>query len=322
VMNYSPDLDREVIDDAFKRAFKVWSDVTPLTFTQIYSGEADIMIMFGSQEHGDGYPFDGKDGLLAHAFPPGRGIQGDAHFDDDELWTLGTGLADGRSDGYRWGATTANFDQDKKYGFCPNRGMIGGNSQGDPCVFPFTFLGQSYSACTSQGRQDVVAAREFGHSLGLDHSSVREALMYPMYSYVQDFQLAPDDVQGIQYLYGRGSGLEPTAPVPVPTKQPQPTPTEAATTEEEEEEMTPKPTAEPIPVDPSRDACEEKNFDAITEINGELHFFKDGKYWTYSSFWKSGIQGAFSIADTWPGLPAVIDAAFQDVLTQRGFFFA
>lgn len=49
VMNYSPDLDRAVIDDAFKRAFKVWSDVTPLTFTQIYSGEADIMIMFGSQ---------------------------------------------------------------------------------------------------------------------------------------------------------------------------------------------------------------------------------------------------------------------------------
>lgn len=48
-MNYSPDLDRAVIDDAFQRAFKVWSDVTPLTFTQIYSGEADIMIMFGSQ---------------------------------------------------------------------------------------------------------------------------------------------------------------------------------------------------------------------------------------------------------------------------------
>jgi len=26
--------------------------------------------------------------------------------------------------------------------------------------------------------------------------------MYPMYRYVQDFQLDPDDVQGIQYLYG------------------------------------------------------------------------------------------------------------------------
>lgn len=47
ILGYTPDLDEEVINDAFFRAFKVWSDVTPLTFTRIMDGEADIMINFG-----------------------------------------------------------------------------------------------------------------------------------------------------------------------------------------------------------------------------------------------------------------------------------
>lgn len=40
-------MDYSLIDDAFARAFKVWSDVTPLTFTRLYEGVADIMISFG-----------------------------------------------------------------------------------------------------------------------------------------------------------------------------------------------------------------------------------------------------------------------------------
>lgn len=49
ILNYSPDMDSALIDDAFARAFKVWSDVTPLTFTRLLSGTADIMISFGKE---------------------------------------------------------------------------------------------------------------------------------------------------------------------------------------------------------------------------------------------------------------------------------
>lgn len=47
ILGYTPDLDPETVDDAFARAFQVWSQVTPLRFSRIHDGEADIMINFG-----------------------------------------------------------------------------------------------------------------------------------------------------------------------------------------------------------------------------------------------------------------------------------
>uniref|UniRef100_A0A3B3WC35 Peptidase metallopeptidase domain-containing protein n=1 Tax=Poecilia mexicana TaxID=48701 RepID=A0A3B3WC35_9TELE len=220
ILNYSSDMDSDVIDDAFARAFKVWSDVTPLTFTRLLQGVADIMISFEIGDHGDPYPFDGKHGDLAHAFSPGVGIDGEAHFDNDEYWTLGKGK---------------------------------GNYTSEITLF-------------------LVAAHEFGHSLGLDHSNIRGALMYPQYSYVEDFSLDQDDIDGIQFLY----------------------------------------------VSPIFYLCSRN----ITYCGANLAFLVDRYFWKVSSKTDGSRTGPFSISQSWPALPAVIDSAFEDVQTTKIYFFS
>ncbi|NXG63946.1 MMP7 protein, partial [Hemiprocne comata] len=147
IVKYTHDLPRYKVDDAIRRAFMVWSDVTPLRFKRVSHGHADIEILFARRDHGDRYPFDGRGQVLAHAFLPGPHIGGDAHFDDDEMWS--------------------EFNREVNL-----------------------FL---------------VAAHEFGHSLGLGHSNVHGALMFPTYSYVNpaNFRLPQDDKRRIQKLYGK-----------------------------------------------------------------------------------------------------------------------
>ncbi|XP_050227104.1 metalloendoproteinase 1-MMP-like [Mercurialis annua] len=70
----------------FKSAFSRWASVVPVNFTEVEDYyTADIKIGWYSHDHGDGHPFDGVSGVLAHAFSP---EYGKLHLDADETWAF------------------------------------------------------------------------------------------------------------------------------------------------------------------------------------------------------------------------------------------
>ncbi|KHJ44335.1 Hemopexin [Trichuris suis] len=87
ISRYSTSSDPVSIEDAVKKAFRVWEQHSLLRFKQVPSRTANIDIAFVKKMHGDGEPFDGRGGILAHAFFPQYG--GSIHFDDDEAWNPG-----------------------------------------------------------------------------------------------------------------------------------------------------------------------------------------------------------------------------------------
>lgn len=66
------------------KALIKWMSVSPFRFAYRDDfGKVDIKISFERRDHGDGYPFDGPNGVLAHAFSP---TDGRLHFDAEENW--------------------------------------------------------------------------------------------------------------------------------------------------------------------------------------------------------------------------------------------
>ncbi|WCJ20896.1 matrix metalloproteinase [Euphorbia peplus] len=126
------------------KAFDTWQANTHFSFERVEDyRNGDISVGFHRGRHGDGSPFDGPGGTLAHAFAPDDGR---FHYDGDERWSVG--------------ALEGAFDV------------------------------------------QTVAVHEIGHLLGLGHSSVEGAIMFPSIPTGITKGLHIDDVQGIQALYG------------------------------------------------------------------------------------------------------------------------
>ncbi|XP_063002483.1 matrix metalloproteinase-28 [Elgaria multicarinata webbii] len=232
-----------------KAAFDLWSNVSGLVFWEASGDPADIRLTFFHGDHNDGADnaFDGPGGALAHAFFPRRG---EAHFDNDERWSLDSGK--GRN------------------------------------LF-------------------VVMAHEIGHTLGLEHSPVHNALMSPYYKKLgKDFVLSWDDILAIQNLYGK----PPRGPVvQLPGKlfaRFQDWSQHLDAPERQESNL-------------SSHYCW-SFFDAITiDLKDNLYIFKGGYYWIVSKGGKA--TGPRPLQELWPRLPSTLDAAAFSEEDGKFYFF-
>lgn len=188
----SSKLDTGAQESEIARALAQWASYANVALVpgSDPNGARTVDIKFASGAHGDGYPFDGPGGVLAHTFYPvplnPEPIAGDMHFDADESWKIG-----------------ANTD-----------------------VFS-------------------VALHEAGHALGLGHSDKPTAVMYPYYHLVTG--LTPDDIAGIQSLYGvKSTPSQPPTP-PVTPAQPPVTPAQPPAPPAQPPTQPPSPPITPTP---------------------------------------------------------------------------
>ncbi|KAM8961366.1 matrix metalloproteinase-25 [Pelodytes ibericus] len=158
----------------------------------------------------------------------------------------------------------------------------------------------------------AVAVHEFGHSLGLSHSSSQESIMKPYYQGTvgdhRTYRLPEDDVDAIQTLYGKGfSNPGAAAPPSKPTQQ----------------------TISPYgptyrPRHPFPDRCS-THFDAIANIRGEVFFFKNKFFWRVQASGQLISLSPAHLSRFWLGLPhdlPRIDAVYERTNDSRIVFIS
>ncbi|XP_054829865.1 stromelysin-1-like [Eublepharis macularius] len=177
------------------------------------------------------------------------------------------------------------------HAYAPSSSSIGGDAHFDE--------DENWTKGLGGSNLFIVAAHEFGHSLGLFHSNDYNALMYPVYRHPQQSQhvLSQDDIEGIQHLYG-------------PSLHPSQDPTEQD-----------KPSKPIRPAQPTLPAtCDPQlTFDAVTTFRGEIMFFKDKHFWRKHPQFN---EVEFNlISSFWSFLPSGVDAAYENTDKDEAFLF-
>ncbi|XP_028991130.1 matrix metalloproteinase-25 isoform X2 [Betta splendens] len=157
----------------------------------------------------------------------------------------------------------------------------------------------------------TVAVHEFGHALGLSHSSADPSIMRPYYQgpveNIPNFQLDLDDRLAIQQLYGAKEGGRPGGSDPHLPRLPTP-PAPRATR----------------PYDPSFTERCQGGFDAVANIRGEVFFFKGDHFWRTQRDGMLVSSNPALIKNFWLGLPDgtdKIDAVYERMSDSRIIFF-
>ncbi|KAM6946013.1 matrix metalloproteinase-28 [Aplochiton taeniatus] len=155
----------------------------------------------------------------------------------------------------------------------------------------------------------VVTAHEIGHTLGLEHSPARHALMSPYYKKLGRARvLSWDDVASVQQLYGKPPGGHPVR-----------LPGQVFSSALQEWEL-----AEGVGLGRRPDAGQpvycQGVFDAITnDPNGTVLVFRGSVFWMVPPQGK--VSGPLSLQQRWPLLPQAIEAAAFSPLDAKWYFF-
>ncbi|XP_016397152.1 matrix metalloproteinase-25-like isoform X1 [Sinocyclocheilus rhinocerous] len=197
-------------------------------------------------------------------------------------------------DGYPFDGKGGNL----AHAFFPGKGDLAGDTHFDD--------GESWSYGDWSSATDLftVAVHEFGHALGLFHSSSNDSIMNPYYhgpvGDMHSYSLSLDDRLRIQALYGKRQDFKPSPSVVAPTTH-------------LSHSSTPAPPNPPYHPPASADRCQ-GGYDAVANIRGEVLFFRGPHFWRVHHSGSLISLTPALIHSFWMGLPpetARVDAVYE-----------